>query len=69
VAVVGFFTRPLGPALRVLLAVGGLAAVFPDTAIGAGGMIDLAGILLGAAILAREFLATRHLGNRPATPP
>ncbi|MGB8434856.1 MAG: hypothetical protein WCE38_11390, partial [Burkholderiales bacterium] len=68
VAVVGYFTRPLGPALRALLAIGGLAAVFPDTAIGAGGLIDLAGILLGSGILAREVLATRHLGERPANP-
>jgi TRAP transporter 4TM/12TM fusion protein len=67
VAIVGYFTRPLGPALRALLAAGGLAAVFPDTAIGAGGVIDLAGILLGSGILAREYLETRRLSDR-ATP-
>ncbi|MCG6874776.1 MAG: TRAP transporter fused permease subunit [Betaproteobacteria bacterium] len=61
VAVVGYFVRPLGAAIRVLLAICGLAAVFPDTAIGAGGIIDLAGIVLGFAILAREFLAVRRL--------
>jgi TRAP transporter 4TM/12TM fusion protein len=60
VAVIGFFTRPLSPALRVLLAVGGLAAVFPDTAIGAGGLVDLAGIVLGAGLLTREYLLTRR---------
>ncbi len=64
VAVVGYFTRPLGYALRALLGIAGLAAVFPDTAIGAGGMIDLAGILLGSGILAREYLTTRQLGVR-----
>jgi hypothetical protein len=41
--------------------------VFPDTAIGAGGLIDLAGIVLGAGILAREYLATRRLSARPET--
>jgi TRAP-type uncharacterized transport system fused permease subunit len=60
VAVIGFFTRPLSPALRVLLAIGGLAAVFPDTAIGAGGLVDLAGIVLGAGLLTREYLLTRR---------
>jgi len=59
VAVIGFFTRPLGIVSRVLLAVGGLAAVFPDTAIGAGGLADLAGIVLGFGVLAREYMVTR----------
>jgi TRAP transporter 4TM/12TM fusion protein len=60
VAMVGFFTRPLGAGMRILLGIGGLAAVFPDTAIGAGGLVDLAGIALGFGILAREYLATRR---------
>jgi TRAP-type uncharacterized transport system fused permease subunit len=68
VALVGYFTRPIGPALRVVLAIGGLAAIFPDTAIGAGGVIDLAGILLGSGILAREYSAVRRIGARAATP-
>jgi TRAP transporter 4TM/12TM fusion protein len=66
VAMVGYFTRPLAPATRVLLAVGGLAAVFPDTAIGLHGLIDAAGILLSAAILGREYLAARALAATPA---
>jgi len=61
VAVVGYFVRPLSAATRVLLGVCGLAAVFPDTAIGAGGIVDLVGILASFAILAREFLAIRRL--------
>ena len=65
VAVVGFFTRPLGIITRTMLAIGGLAAVFPDTAIGAGGIVDIAGIALSVAILGREYLAT---GGRTATP-
>jgi TRAP transporter 4TM/12TM fusion protein len=58
VAMVGYFTRPLGVVIRILLGIGGLAAVFPDTAIGAAGIVDVAGIALSAAILVREYLAT-----------
>jgi len=65
VAVVGFFTRPLGAVTRIVLGIGGLAAVFPDSAIGAGGFVDIAGIALSAAILGREYLAT---GRPTATP-
>jgi TRAP transporter 4TM/12TM fusion protein len=65
VAMVGFFTRPLGAVTRILLGIGGLAAVFPDTAIGASGIVDIAGIALSAAILVREHLAT---GGPTATP-
>jgi TRAP transporter 4TM/12TM fusion protein len=61
VAMVGFFTRPLGAVTRVLLAIGGLAAVFPDTAIGAGGSVDILGLVLSAIILGREYLVTRQL--------
>jgi len=59
VAVIGFFTRPLTPVLRILLGIGGLAAVFPDTAIGAAGLIDIAGIALGLGVLTREYWLTR----------
>ena len=65
VAMTGYFTRPLGPLTRILLATGGLAAVFPDTAIGLHGVIDGAGIVLSAFLLAREYLAT---GRPTATP-
>jgi len=59
VAVVGYFTRPLGTMTRVLLGIGGLAAVFPDTTIGMHGIIDGSGIVLSAALLAREYFAAR----------
>jgi len=59
VAMTGYFTRPLSPVTRILLGIGGLAAVFPDTAVGMHGVIDGAGIVLSAAILGREYLATR----------
>jgi len=63
VAMVGQFTRALGPPLRLALAVSGFAALFPDSAIGAGGLIDLAGIVGSAVILGREILAARRLGE------
>ena len=66
VAMVGFFTRPLGALTRILLGIGGLAAVFPDTAIGLTGIVDSAGILLSAAILGREYLATHGAAAKTA---
>ena len=65
VAMVGYFTRPLGAVTRLLLAIGGLAAVFPDTAIGLSGIVDAAGISLSAVILGREYLA----GGKPTATP
>ena len=59
VVLVGYFTRPLTVVPRTLLGLGALAAVFPDTAIGAGGFVDLAGILLVVAVLGREWVAAR----------
>jgi TRAP transporter 4TM/12TM fusion protein len=59
VVMVGYFTRPLGPAVRALLGLAGLAALFPDSAIGAGGLVDLAGIVVGLAILGREYMVRR----------
>jgi TRAP transporter 4TM/12TM fusion protein len=60
VAMVGFFSRPLSPTMRALVAIGGAAALFPDTAIGAGGLVDLCGSALGIAVLTREYLAQRR---------
>ena len=68
VAMVGFFTRPLATLPRLLLAAGGLAAVFPDTAIGASGIVDIVGIALSAAVLGRELLTTRKLREASAAP-
>ncbi|HZD89280.1 MAG TPA: TRAP transporter fused permease subunit [Pseudolabrys sp.] len=72
VAMTGFFARPLGPLPRVLLGVAGLAALFPDTAIGMDGIIDTAGMVLAIAVLGREWLATRGpptTATTPLTPP
>ncbi len=72
VAMVGYFTRSLGLMPRLLLGIGGLAAVFPDTAIGASGIIDIAGIGLALAVLGREWFSTRALptaAHAPLKPP
>ena len=66
VAMTGYFTRPLSTPMRVLLGVAGFAALFPDTAVGAGGLIDLAGIVVGVGILARERLMARNTKDQPA---
>jgi TRAP transporter 4TM/12TM fusion protein len=60
VAMIGYFSRRLSPAMRALLALAGAAALFPDTAIGAGGLVDLAGAVVGGAALTWEFLAVRR---------
>ena len=65
VAMTGYFTRPLTLVPRVLLGAAGLAAVFPDTAIGASGIMDLAGIALASAVLGREWLAVRAATTQP----
>ena len=65
VLLVGYFTRPLTLVPRTLLGIGALAAVFPDTAIGAGGLVDLAGIVLVAVILGREWRAAAATDAQP----
>jgi TRAP-type uncharacterized transport system fused permease subunit len=65
VVLVGYFARPLTVVSRTLLGIGALAAVFPDTAIGAGGIIDLAGIVLVVAILGREWRAASAAEAQP----
>jgi len=69
VAMIGYFTRPLGIFTRILLGIGGMAAVFPDTAIGATGIVDIAGIALSAVILGREYLVTRMPARSASTAP
>ncbi len=59
VAVAGYFTRPLGAAPRVALAIAGVAAIVPATG-PFGDVIDAAGIVVGAAVLAVDRLAARR---------
>jgi len=57
VAAVGHLVRPLNPLLRLLFAAAGLAALIPADAFRGGGLVDAAGLVAGAVLLANEFLA------------
>jgi TRAP transporter 4TM/12TM fusion protein len=61
IAAVGHFQRPLGPAMRLLFAVFGLAALTPAEAMPAGVAIDIAGVLGGMALIGHEFVLGRRL--------
>ncbi|MEE8333756.1 MAG: TRAP transporter fused permease subunit [Alphaproteobacteria bacterium] len=60
VAVVGYFARPMGWAVRALVTVAGIAALLPDGALGLGGIADAAGVIVGAAILLRQIQLSRR---------
>jgi TRAP transporter 4TM/12TM fusion protein len=55
VAFAGYFVRPLTRAKQALMLLAGIMTVFPDSAIGAGGVIDATGALLGLAVLGYEY--------------
>ena len=65
IGIVGYFLRPVDAFSRVLFAAAGLCLVTPSSGFGYGhgGTINLTGLVLGAAMLAREFIAAR----RPVT--
>jgi TRAP-type uncharacterized transport system fused permease subunit len=58
-AVVGYLGRPLNPLLRILMAAAGLAAMLPYEIFAEAAMINIAGVSLGAAIIAYEYFAAR----------
>ena len=60
IAVEGYFMRPLDPARRIALAIVGLVAMTPDTALGLEGTAAIAGSAAGLAILGHELLASRR---------
>ena len=68
VGIVGFFQRNLSPALRVVMFVAGCAAILPDSAIGmfVPGLISGAGVLVGGAVLAFEYLNHRRSNPAPS---
>ncbi len=59
VAVIGYFTRPIGWAMRMILIAAGTAAMLPDTELGLMGIADAAGVIVGVGLLGREFVAGR----------
>jgi TRAP transporter 4TM/12TM fusion protein len=60
VAFAGYFVRPLKWPVQVLMLVAGLMAIFPDSAIAVGGLIDAAGVVLGVALLGFEYSRARR---------
>ena len=57
--VVGYIGRPLNPLFRILMAAAGLAAMLPYEIFAEAAMINIAGVGLGAAIIAYEYFAAR----------
>ena len=66
VAVAGYATRPLNGFMRLAFAVSGLAALMPAGAFAGGHWVDLAGVALGCALTAREWLVARRPGSAGA---
>jgi TRAP transporter 4TM/12TM fusion protein len=58
----GYFRRPLGLPLRIVLGLAGLAAIIPDSQLRVlmPGLISLSGLAVGSLVLLMEYLATRH---------
>jgi TRAP transporter 4TM/12TM fusion protein len=62
VGIVGYFQRPLGPMLRLVMITAGAAAILPDSAIGLviPGFVSAMGVLIGGAALTFEFVNLRR---------
>jgi TRAP transporter 4TM/12TM fusion protein len=57
VGAVGHLVRPLSPLFRLLFAATGFAALIPADTFSGGAVVDLIGLVGGAALLAYEFMA------------
>ena len=70
VGIVGYFQRGLGPVVRVIMIVAGVAAILPDSHISMvmPGLISATGVLVGVAVLAFEYFSCRKaaLARGPA---
>jgi TRAP-type uncharacterized transport system fused permease subunit len=55
IGVVGFFYRPLSPALRALYVLAGVLTLIPADMFRGAYLTDVVGLAMGAALLAREF--------------
>jgi len=66
VGVVGFMTRTVAPARRVLFAVAGLALMIPAGAFPGAIWTDIGGFALGAALALQELAAVRRLRRAAA---
>ena len=60
-ALAGYFSQRLGPLQRVLFATAGLLALIPAGAFRGAALTDIAGVLLGAAMMVTEIIRARRL--------
>jgi TRAP transporter 4TM/12TM fusion protein len=60
VAFADYFVRRLRWPVQLLMMLAGLMTIFPDSAIGVGGLIDAAGAVLGLLLLAYEYRSARR---------
>jgi TRAP-type uncharacterized transport system fused permease subunit len=60
-ALVGYFVARLRPASRVLIGCAGLAALVPADAFPGATLTDIAGVLIGAALIAHETVRAKRL--------
>jgi hypothetical protein len=51
--------------VQLLMMLAGLMTIFPDSAIGVGGVIDAAGVVLGLLLLAYEYRSVRRTAQAP----
>jgi TRAP-type uncharacterized transport system fused permease subunit len=65
IGVVGYFMRPMGALVRALFVVSGILALIPAGAFPGALVTDIVGVLLGAALIAREIWLVR-LRRAPA---
>jgi TRAP transporter 4TM/12TM fusion protein len=65
IATVGHFTRPLGPAMRLVFAALGIAALLPAELFTGGALVDAVGVLGGAGLIGYELAQRRRSGPLP----
>jgi len=65
VAFADYFVRRLHWPVQLLMMLAGLMTIFPDSAIGVGGLIDAAGVVLGLLLLAYEYRSVRRTAQAP----
>jgi TRAP-type uncharacterized transport system fused permease subunit len=59
-AMMGYATRPLGPAARIVYCVAGMGIFWPASALAAGRWINAAGVALGVALIAWDRIVRRR---------
>jgi TRAP transporter 4TM/12TM fusion protein len=70
IGIVGYFQREIGPVMRLVMFVCGVAAILPDSSIGIAlpGALSASGIVLGGAALAVEYFNARRAALAGSTP-